>query len=61
MQLELEKMLDNLVLLITKEKKEEQMRSDATGSLYATLLAHIQLLKLTSSKDRNMMQAKMLV
>ena len=36
------------------------MRSDASGSLYNTLLAHVQNLKLTNSKERNLLQAEML-
>ena len=47
-QLSLVNMLDDIVLLITKEKKEEQLRSDTSGSLYNTLLAHVKYLKLTN-------------
>jgi len=36
------------------------LRSDASGSLYNTLLAHVQNLKLTNSKERNLLQAEML-
>ena len=53
-------MLDEMVQLITKEKKEEQMRSEASGQLYNTLLSHVQLMKLTNSKERNLLQAQML-
>jgi len=52
--------LDEMVLLITKEKKEEAMRSEATGSLYIFLLSHVQHLKLTSCKERNLLQAEVL-
>jgi len=48
-------MLDDIDLLITKEKKEEQLRSDTSGSLYNTLLAHVKYLKLTNSKERNLL------
>ena len=48
-------MLDEMVQLITKEKKEEQMRSEASGQLYNTLLSHVQLMKLTNSKERNLL------
>ena len=54
-QLSLVNMLDDIVLLITKEKKEEQLRSDTSGSLYNTLLAHVKYLKLTNSKERNLL------
>ena len=40
-QLSLVNQLDEVVKLITKEKKEEQMRSDASGGLYNTILAHV--------------------
>ena len=36
------------------------MRSEASGQLYNSLLAHVQLMKLTSSKERNMLQAETL-
>ena len=48
-------MLDEMVQLITKEKKEEQMRSEASGQLYNTLLSHVQLMKLTNAKERNLL------
>jgi hypothetical protein len=54
-QLRLVNMLDEIVLLITKEKKEEQLRSDTSGSLYNTLLAHVKHLKLSNSKERNLL------
>lgn len=60
LQLSLVNMLDEMVQLITKEKKEEQMRSEVSGQLYNTLLAHLQLKKLTYSKQRNLMQAETL-
>ena len=41
LQLSLVNMLDEMVQLITKEKKEEQMRSEASGQLYNTLLSHV--------------------
>ena len=36
------------------------MRSEASGQLYNSLLAHVQLMKLNSSKERNMLQAETL-
>ena len=55
LQLSLVNMLDEMVQLITKEKKEEQMRSEASGQLYNTLLSHVQLMKLTNAKERNLL------
>ena len=50
--------LDEMQLLITKEKKEEAQRSEATGQLYNVLLSHVQSLKLNSCKERNLLQAE---
>jgi len=47
--------LDEMQILIGKEKKEEAMRSEATGSLYNFLLSHVQHLKLSSCKERNLL------
>ena len=60
LQLNLINMLDEVVQLITKEKKEEQMRSDASGQLYNSLLAHVTFMKLTNTKERNLLQAETL-
>ena len=36
------------------------MRSEASGQLYNALLAHVTFLKLTYSKERNLLQAETL-
>lgn len=59
-QLKLVQTIDETILLINKEKKEELARSEASGSLYNMLLAHVQLMKLTSAKERNLLQAELL-
>lgn len=46
--------------MVTKEKKEEAQRSEASGTLYNSLLAHIENLKLTNSKERNLLQAEIM-
>jgi len=34
------------------------MRSEVSGQLYNSLLAHVKLLKMNNSKERNMLQAE---
>lgn len=53
-------MLDEMVQLVTKEKKEEAQRSEASGNLYNSLLAHIEHLRLTNSKERSLLQAEIM-
>lgn len=36
------------------------MRSDASGQLYNSLLAHVTFMKLTNTKERNLLQAETL-
>ena len=53
-------MFEEMTVLINKEKKDEQTRSDASSSLFNSLLAYVQQMKLTYTKERNLMQAKAL-
>jgi len=52
--------LEDAALVTKKEKTEESKKSEQSGQLYNILLSYVQKLKLQSSIERNLLQAKSL-
>lgn len=52
--------LDDAILAIKKERKEEAKRSEAAGALYNTLLSYIESIQKQTAVLRCTLQAKLL-